>query len=400
MHGIPLAYKDEFYTKGVRTTCGSLIMSEFLPEYDATAVAKLHEAGAVMLGKLNMTEWATPLTLEFPYGQPRNPWNLKYDAGGSSTGSGIATAAAFAAGALGEDTGGSIRRPAANNSCVGLRPSWGRVSMHGVIPAVWSQDTVGPLTRTVADCALLMNVIAGYDPNDPLTANLPVPDYTAALDANIRGMRVGVVKETMEAAHLHPEVKAAVEEALRRFEGLGATVEEVSIPAITLSGIISGAGGSDRTALQWKHLLQSPHQYDAAARRFNLLPGLLPAVLYQRALQLRNLLRGQVLDACERYDVLMSPYQATPPQRIQDTKSPLTSKEQALDEIWNFSFANAAPFAGIPAISVPCGFTKDGLPLGLQIMAKRFDEETVFRTAHAYEQGTPWHTMRPPLGDQ
>ena len=272
--------------------------------------------------------------------------------------------------------------------------------MHGVIPAVWSQDTAGPLTRTVADCALLMNVIAGYDPNDPLTANLPVPDYTAALDANIRGMRVGVVKETMEAAHLHPEVKAAVEEAQRRFEGLGATVEEVSIPAITLSGIISGAGGSDRTALQWKHLLQSPHQYDAAARRFNLLPGLLPAVLYQRALQLRNLLRGQVLDACERYDVLMSPYQATPPQRIQDTKSPLTSKEQALDEIWNFSFANAAPFAGIPAISVPCGFTKDGLPLGLQIMAKRFDEETVFRTAHAYEQGTPWHTMRPPLGDQ
>ena len=277
LHGIPLAYKDEFYTKGVRTTCGSLILSDFVPDYDATAVVKLHEAGAVMLGKLNMTEWATPLTLEFPYGQPRNPWNLEYDAGGSSTGSGIATTAALCAGALGEDTGGSIRRPAANNSCVGLRPSWGRVSMHGVIPAVWSQDTAGPLVRTVADCALLMNVIAGYDPNDPITANLPVPDYTAVLDGNIRGMRVGVVKETMEAAHLHPEVKSAVAEALRRFEGLGATVEEVSIPTITLSGVISGAGGSDRTALQWKHLMHSPEQYDAVARRFNLLPGLLPA---------------------------------------------------------------------------------------------------------------------------
>ena len=400
LHGIPLAYKDEFYTKGVRTTCGSLILSEFVPDYDATAVGKLHEAGAVMLGKLNMTEWATPLTLEFPYGQPRNPWNLEHDAGGSSTGSGIATAAALCAGALGEDTGGSIRRPAANNSCVGLRPSWGRVSMHGVIPAVWSQDTAGPLVRTVADCALLMNVIAGYDPNDPITANLPVPDYTAVLDGNIRGMRVGVVKETMEAAHLHPEVKAAVEEALRRFEGLGATVEEVSIPTITLSGVISGAGGSDRTALQWKHLMQSPDRYDAAARRFNLLPGLLPAVLYQRALQLRNLLRGQILEACQRYDVLLSPYQATPPPRIQDTKRPLASKEQALNEIWNFSFSNAAPFAGVPAISVPCGFTQDGLPLGLQIMAKRFDEEAVFRAAHAYEQDTPWHTMRPPVGDQ
>ncbi len=346
-----------------------------------------------------MTEWATPLTLEFPYGQPRNPWNLEHDAGGSSTGSGIATAAALCAGALGEDTGGSIRRPAANNSCVGLRPSWGRVSMHGVIPAVWSQDTAGPLTRTVADCAVLMNVIAGYDPNDPITANLPVPDYTAVLDGNIRGMRVGVVRETMEAAHLHAEVKAAFAEALPRFEDLGATVEEVSIPTITLSGVISGAGGSDRTALQWKHLMQSPEQYDAAARRFNLLPGLLPAALYQRALQLRNLLRGQVLEACERYDVLLSPYQATPPPRIQDTKRPLASKEQALDEIRNFSFSNAAPFAGVPAISVPCGFTQDGLPLGLQIMAKRFDEEAVFRAAHAYEQNTPWHTMRPPVGD-
>ena len=399
LHGIPLAYKDEFYTRGVRTTCGSAILSEFVPEYDATAVAKLHQAGAVMLGKLNMTEWATPLTLEFAYGQPRNPWNLDHDAGGSSTGSGIATAAALCAAALGEDTGGSIRRPAANNSCVGLRPSWGRVSMHGVIPAVWSQDTAGPLGRTVADCALMMNVIAGYDPNDSLSANLPVPDYTAALDGDIKGMRVGVIKETMEAGHLHPEVKAAVEEALRRFEGLGATVDQVSIPTIALSGVISGAGGSDRTALQWRHLMEASHQYDAAARRFNLLPGLLPSSLSQRALQLRSLLRAQTLDACRRYDVLVSPYQSSPPPRIEDTKRPLTSKEQALEEMRRFSFSNAAPFAGIPAISIPCGFSQDRLPIGLQIMAKRFDEEAVFRAAHAYEQDTLWHTMRPPVGN-
>ena len=397
--GIPLAYKDEFYTKGVLTTCGSRILSEFVPDYDATTVAKLHEAGAIMLGKLNMTEWATPLTLEFAYGQPRNPWNLDHDAGGSSTGSGIATAAGLCAGALGEDTGGSIRRPAANNSCVGLRPSWGRVSMYGVIPAVWSQDTAGPLTRTVADCALLMNIIAGYDSNDPITANLPVPDYTAVLDGNIRGMRIGVVKEIMEAGHLHPEVRAAVEEAIRRFESLGATLDEVSIPDIGLSGLVSGAGGSDRTALQWKHLLESPDQYDAAARRFNLLPGLLPASLYQRSLQLRNLVRKQVLEACERCDVILSPYQPGLPPRIDDTKKPLVSKAQALDDIWNFSFSTAAPIAGIPAICIPCGFSQDGLPIGLQIMAKPFDEEAVIRAAHAYEQDTPWCTMRPPVGN-
>ena len=400
LHGIPLAYKDEFYTQGVRTTCGSAILSEFVPEYDATAVARLHQAGAVMLGKLNMTEWATPLTLVFPYGQPRNPWNTEHDAGGSSTGSGSATAAALCAGALGEDTGGSIRRPAANNSCVGLRPSWGRVSMYGVIPAVWSQDTAGPLARTVADCALLMNVIAGYDPNDPISANLPVPDYTRVLDSSVSGMRIGVVKETMEAGHLDDEVKRAVEAAVGRFQGLGATVEEVSIPAIALSGVISGSGGSDRTALQWKHLAQSPNLYDAAARRFNLLPGLLPASLYQRGLQLKSLLRSQVLDACERYDVLLTPYQATPPPRIEDTKRPLMSKEQALKEIRSFSFSTAAAVSGVPAVSVPCGFTEAGLPIGLQIMANRFDEESVFRAAYAYEQDTEWHSMRPPVGDR
>ena len=399
-HGVPMAYKDEFYTEGVRTTCGSAILSEFVPQYDATPVAKMHRAGAIMLGKLNMTEWATPLTLEFPYGQPTNPWNIEHDAGGSSTGSGIAVAAALCAGSLGEDTGGSIRRPAAHNSCVGLRPSWGRVSMHGVIPGMWSQDTAGPLARTVAGCALLMNVIAGYDPNDPITANLPVPDYTASLDGDIKGMRVGVVTETMEAEHLDGDVKARVEEAVRRFEQLGAMVEETSIPDIALTNVISGAGGSDRTALQWKHLMQSPHQYDVAARRFNLLPGLIPASWYQRALQLRSLLRGQILDACERFDVILTPAQPTPPPRIQDTKKPLESKEQAAAELRRFSFSNAAAFAGVPAISVPCGFSHDGLPIGLQIMAKRFDEEAVFRAAYAYEQDTPWHTMRPPVGDR
>ena len=404
LHGVPLAYKDEFYTTGVRTTCGSPILSEFVPSFDATAVARLHDAGAIMLGKLNMTEWATPLTLEFYYGQPANPWDLLYDAGGSSTGSGIATAAALCAGTLGEDTGGSIRRPASHNSCVGLRPSWGRVSMHGVIPALWAQDTAGPLTRTVADCALLMNLIAGHDPNDINSANLPVPDYTASLHGDVSGMRIGVVKEMMEAEHLHPDVRAAVQEAARVFESLGASVEEVSIPLIGMTGVIGSATGSDRTALQFGHLTQRSHQYDAATRRFNLLPGIVPAAIYQRALQLRSLLRQQVLDACEGYDVVLSPCQPTPPPTIEATKRPLASRDDARRELRNYSFSAPASIAGVPAISIPCGFSpsgfgEHGLPIGLQIMAKRYDEEAVFHASYAFEQNTHWHTLRPPVGD-
>ncbi|HZA23381.1 MAG TPA: amidase, partial [Dehalococcoidia bacterium] len=258
--------------------------------------------------------------------------------------------------------------------------------------------TAGPLTRTVGDCALLMNLIAGYDPNDFLSAHLPVPDYTAVLDRDVNGMRMAVVKEMLEAEHLHPEVKARVEEATRRFEALGATVEEISVPLVTLSNVISSMTGSDRTALQWTYLMQRPQDYDMATRRFSLLPALVPASLYQRVLQLRSLLRDQVLDACGRYDVLITPCQPTPPPLIEDTRQPLQSREAATADLRRFSFSNAAAIAGVPAISVPCGFTEDNLPVGLQIMARRFDEEAVFRAAYAYEQDTPWHTMRPPVG--
>ena len=397
--GVPLAHKDEFYTKGILTTCGSAILSEFVPEYDATVIAKLHEAGAVMLGKLNMTEWASPLTWEFPYGQPRNPWDLEYDAGGSSTGSGIATAAGLCAGSMGEDTGGSIRRPASCNSAVGLRPSWGRVSTYGLIPASWYQDTAAPLARTVADCALILNAVAGHDPLDPMSARLPVPDYTGVLDGEVRGLRIGLVQEAIHSAHLDPEVKARVLEAAKVFEGLGATVEEVSVPLMADGGLINGALGSPRTALHWRHLAEAAADYDTGVRLYTVLPGLIPAVLYQRALQLRSLLRAQVLAATERFDVLISPAYPAPPPRIEDTKSPPRSKEQAVEQMHKFSYTAPANYAGLPAISVPAGFSERGLPIGLQIMAKRFDEESVFRAAHAFEVATPWHTMRPPVGD-
>jgi aspartyl-tRNA(Asn)/glutamyl-tRNA(Gln) amidotransferase subunit A len=397
LHGIPIALKDQFFTRGIRTTCGSRIWSEFVPDYDATVVAKLREAGAIILGKLNMTEWATPLTLNFPYGQPRNPWNPDHDAGGSSTGSGIAPAAGLCAGAMGEDTGGSIRRPASYNSCVGLRPSWGRVSVHGVVPGSWSQDTAGPLTRTVADCALLLKAIAGYDPKDNVSANLPVPDYLRRLDGEVKGMRIGVIREALYADFIHPEVQAGVQTAAKLLEGLGATVEEVSIPLLPLTGVLSAATGSERTAFHWSYLMTRPRDFDAAVRKWELIPGLLPAGLYQRAMQARSLVRAQVLGACNRYSVLLSAALPAPPPTIEETKRPLRTREEASAQLKRFSFAAPSTVSATPAISIPGGFTRAGLPFGIQIIAKRFDEESVFRVAHAYEQHTEWHTRRPPL---
>ncbi len=397
LHGVPIGLKDQFYTRGVRTTCGSRIMAEFVPDYDATLVTRLKEAGAIVLGKLNMTEFASPATFEFPYGQPRNPWNPDYEPGGSSSGSGIAPAAGLCAGAIGEDTGGSIRHPAAHCGCVGLRPSWGRVSLYGMAPGSWSKDTAGPLTRTVADCALLLGVISGYDPESTFTARLPTPDYAAALDGDIRGMRVGVIRELLEAEQLSPEVGAAFREAVAVLGSLGAVVEEVSLPLTPLLGAVNAAMGSERIAVQWNDLTTRARDFDVAVRRPVLVPGLLPAALYQRATQALTLIRGQILAACEEYDVLVSPTRPVPPALIEDTKRPLRTREEALRALRHFSFTSLAALSGTPAISVPCGFTEKGLPMGLQIMAKRFDEATVLRAAYAYEGGTRWHAMRPAL---
>ena len=397
--GIPLAHKDEFYTKDILTTCGSSILSEFVPDFDATPIARFHEAGAVMLGKLNMTEFASPVTWVFPYGQPRNPWNLEHDAGGSSTGSGIAVAAALCAGSLAEDTGGSIRRPASNNGAVGIRPTLGRVSTHGMIASSWNQDTAGPIARSVADCALLLEAVAGFDVNDLMSARLPVPPYSSALDGDIRGMRVAVVKEAIDAPHLDPRIRQLALDAIGVLQSLGASVEEVSLPLITLSGLINNALHSPRVALQWTHLNGTPELYDAAVRRNTLLSALVPAATYHRALQLRGQLRAQTLAALERFDVAVAPAYAQFPPRIADTKSEPATKEASVEQMRRYGFHTPANYSGAPAMSVPMGFSDDGLPMGLHVMAKRFDETSIFRVAHAYEQATPWHTMRPPYGD-
>lgn len=398
--GIPLAHKDEFYTKDILTTCGSSILSEFVPDFDATPIARFHEAGAVMLGKLNMTEFASPVTWVFPYGQPRNPWNLEHDAGGSSTGSGIAVAAGLCAGSLAEDTGGSIRRPASCNGAVGIRPTLGRVSTHGMIASSWNQDTAGPIARSVADCALLLEAVAGFDANDLMSARLPVPSYSSWLDGDIRGMRVAVIKEAIDAPHLDPRIRQLTLGAVGVLRSLGAEVEEVSMPLITMTALINNALHSPRVALQWTHLNATPELYDAGVRRNTLISALIPAATYQRALQLRSQLRAQALGILERFDVTVAPAYAQFPPRIADTKSEPPTKEAAVEQMRKYGFHTPANYSGAPAMSVPMGFSDDGLPIGLHVMAKRFDETSIFRIAHAYEQATPWHTMRPPYGDE
>ncbi len=398
--GIPLAHKDEFYTKDILTTCGSSILSEFVPDFDATPIARFHEAGAVMLGKLNMTEFAAPVTWVFPYGQPRNPWNLEHDAGGSSTGSGIAVAAGLCAGSLAEDTGGSIRRPASCNGAVGIRPTLGRVSTHGMIASSWNQDTAGPIARSVADCALLLEAVAGFDANDLMSARLPVPQYSSWLDGDIRGMRVAVIKEAIDAPHLDPRIRQLTLDAVGVLRSLGAEVEEVSMSLMTMTALINNALHSPRVALQWTHLNATPELYDAGVRRNTLISALVPAATYQRALQLRGRLRAQALGILERFDVTVAPAYAQFPPRIADTKSEPPTKEAAVEQMRKYGFHTPANYSGAPAMSVPMGFSDDGLPIGLHVMAKRFDETSIFRIAHAYEQATPWHTMRPPYGNE
>ena len=399
LHGIPIGLKDQIYTSGIKTTVGSRILAEFVPDEDATVVARLKAAGAILLGKHNMTEFALGGTVEYPYGEPRNPWNLDYSPAGSSSGSGIAPAAGLCAAAIGEDTGGSIRGPGNVNGIVGLRPSWGRISRYGVVPLAWSLDTAGPLTRTVEDCALILQVIAGHDPKDPWSSRLPVPDYRASMDGEVRGMRVGVIKELLYSDFIDPEIQETVKDAVTTLERLGASVDEVSLPLISVAGpVFMAICDSEATGLHRKWLASRPQDYDQATRRRLVTAGLLPVPLYHKAQQVRNLIRNQVLEACERFDVLLSPMSASPPQRIEDTKNIIQSADQAVQSLFKGRMYST-PFvlSATPAMSLPCGFTKSGLPIGLQLIGARFNETAIFRVACAYERNTEWHTRRPPL---
>ena len=400
LHGVPVAVKDQFCTDGVLTTGGSSILSEYVPDYDATVMSKLKDAGAVLLGKLNMSEFAMGDAFHHPYGRPRNPWDLSRNPGTSSSGSGAATAAFLCATSLGEDTAGSIRGPAAFCGLVGIRPTWGLVSRYGMLASTWSMDAAGPISRTVRDCAATLGAIAGYDPNDRYTSNAPVPDYLDSLDSGIRGLRVGVLSDRVSADGVEPDVRDAVTRAVGQLGELGAEVEEISIPLVAQSAAISTTLiYVDATAVHRRGLEDYPEKYDHNNRVRLLTGALIPAQAHHKANRLRQMLREQILDALSRVDVL-----ALPASSVQATPIPTepglsrNGKEEFLAMLGGRrSYTSPFNVAGVPALSINCGFTSDGLPVGLQLVGRPYDEPTVFRAAYAYEQATDWHTRRPPV---
>jgi aspartyl-tRNA(Asn)/glutamyl-tRNA(Gln) amidotransferase subunit A len=400
LHGLPYGVKDQLNTRGVRTTLGSRLLADNVPDHDAAVIERLESAGAILIGKENLHEFGKGGTIDFAYGQPRNPWNIEYNPASSSSGSGIAPAAGFTSASLGEDTGGSIRSPAAANGIVGLRPTFGRVSRYGGVMYGWTADTIGPLARTVEDNALFLQGIAGHDPRDPLSSTRPVPDYLQSLGGGLRGLKVGVVRELCWPEGVHPEVIAAMREAVKLMSGLGADVSEVSLPkakyAVPLQLLTSD---SDISAMMLKHWLRGNwHGLDNGTRTRLAAGALIPAAVYHRAMRARALVRKEILSMLGQCDVLVCPTSLNPPGPIEATRETVDSPEAMKTKVllrristYPFSMAN------VPALALPMGFSSKGLPLSLQIAGRPFDEATVFRVGHAYEQATPWHKRHPDL---
>ena len=402
LHGVPIALKDLVDTRGVRTTGGSRILADRVPDADATVVTRLTGAGAIVLGKLNMHEFAYgPEGLNEHYGQTRNPWDagIARIPGGSSSGSGAAVAAGLAPAALGSDTGGSIRIPASLCGITGLKPTYGRVSRAGVLPLAWSMDHVGPMARTAADCALVLGAMAGYDPADPTTSVLPVPDFSVALGRDVKGVRIGLLRGPF-ADGLVPELREAIDVAARQLQDLGAIIDEVTlaqvaqVPAATFAVVAAEAFAYHAV---WMRTRAKDYQPDVRERLF--VSAFVSGAHYVRAQQIRALVRADVDDALARRDVLLAPttpIAATPLGQAETSIAGAPANVRAC----LLRFTRPFNFSGHPACSVPCGATGDGLPLGMQIVGRPFDEVTVLRVADAWQRATDWHTRRPPLGGE
>jgi len=398
LHGVPVAIKDQIWTKGVLTTAGSNILRDFVPDQDATVVSKLRGAGAILVGKTNMTEFAITTNSHFPYGMNLNPWDLSRYPGSSSGGSAAATAASLCGISLGEDTGGSVRGPAASCGIAGLRPSYGLVSRYGLIGACWSKDIIGPMTRTVADCALTLQAISGYDPKDRYTHDRDVPAFTDELSGNIKGLRVGVITNRVYTDDVAPEVRDAVVKAIEDLKSLGTSVSEISLPMITQTAAFSLVGEQvEAVAGHRQYMKDRLSDYQHELRLTLLVSSLIPGQIYYKSLQLRDVWRTQMLEAFNRVDVLVLPTSPT----VAATVPPATGLSSKADMKENFfgrrSFTHPASLAGCPALSVNCGFTVEGLPVGLQLVGRPFEDGVVLRVGHAYEQATDWHKRRPPV---
>ena len=392
LHGIPIALKDLYDTKGVRTTAQSKVLEHRVPTEDSTPTRRLREAGAVLLGKLAMHEFALGGPETSLFEQARNPWNLDHVTGGSSSGSGAAVAAGLCMGSLGSDTGGSIRLPASMCGIVGLKATYGRVSRYGVVPLSWSLDHCGPMTWSVEDAALMLQVIAGEDPLDPTTSRAPVSDYSAALRQDVRGLTIGVPRHYFFDSELgaEPETAAAVDKALAELEGLGARVEEVNIPALEYAGIANYVMMlGEAFTYHHKNLASQPENYGDLVRTRFLVGGLFTTADYVQAQRARSRLRREFAETFKHVDVLAMPTTGKPALSFEEL-DPVAAVGQR-------SFTGPSNQTGVPTISVPCGFSQAGLPIGLQIAGKPFDEATVLRVAYSYEQQARWFERRPPL---
>jgi aspartyl-tRNA(Asn)/glutamyl-tRNA(Gln) amidotransferase subunit A len=394
LHGIPIAHKDLYETAGIRTTGGSKIHADYIPTADCTVARKLRDAGTILLGKLNTHEYAYGVTTNNPhYGPTRNPWDLERIPAGSSGGSGAAIAAGLASATTGSDTGGSIRMPASLCGVVGLKPTFGRVSKAGVLPLSYRYDHTGPLTRTVEDAALMLNAMAGYDPLDPATVRMPVPDVAADLGLGVRGLRIGVVREYF-FAELEEDIAAALEDAITELQRLGAQFYDVAIP-----GVAEGLGGTfgqvlaEAQSIHAQSLRERPRDFGADVLQMlsSYTPTASDLLSGQRAV---DTLTAAMRSALETVDVLLTP--TTP------IAAPLIGQDvvrygSLTESVMGAMIRCTAPFntTHLPALSLPCGFNRLGLPIGLQIAGRPFDEATVLRVGHAYERATDWHLRSP-----
>ena len=392
LHGIPIGLKDLIDTAGIATTANSNVLAGRIPDRDATIAARLREAGTVLLGKLHLNEFATGKAYRDDSAPPpRNPWDVRRSAGGSSSGSAVATATGLVSAAIGSDTGGSIRAPAAWCGVVGFKPSYGLVSRRGVIALAWSLDHLGPLTRTVADAALVLQSIAGHDPDDPGSASFAVPDYSAGLGGALNGLRVGVPSAFIASlTHLEPDVRTSFGESLKVFRELGAKLVDVELPDFaSIQAIFLAICGAESLSFHggWVRTRKAAYGRGAWER---LMQGLLySGVEYVDAQRARSALIRSLDDMQRGIDILATP--AMP------RTAPTFEEYEAAPPLPRAPFLDLANVIGAPAISVPCGFDRLGLPIGLNLMARRFEDAALLRAAAAFEQATGWHDRHPSL---
>ncbi len=414
LHGIPLGLKDIFVTKNITTTCGSKMLENFVPPYDATVTEKLQNSGAVFLGKNNMDEFAMGSSTETSYfGPTKNPWDLNRVPGGSSGGSAAATAASLCLGSVGTDTGGSIRQPAALCGVVGMKPTYGRVSRFGMIAFASSLDQAGPLTKTVEDTAIILNAIAGADPRDSTCLDLPVPDYTKSLKDDLKGLKVGIPKEYFVEG-MEKDIEAGSRKAISVMENLGAEIVEISLPhteyAVLTYYIIAPSEASSNLArydgVKYGYRAEGAESLrdmyfksraegfgDEVKRRIMLGTYALSSgyydAYYLKAQKVRTLIKNDFDEAFKKVDVIVAPTSPEVAFKIgEKTQDPI---KMYLSDVLTIP----CNIAGLPGISIPCGFSSEGLPIGIQVIGKAFDEETVIHVAHAYESNTDWGEKRP-----